>query len=106
LKWPSHLTIGGALYTISAVERDFLLEHFDSDAAGVDLENRAIYYFVGSTGAEINNNLCHELAHILEYALLLSREEGYTEMEIQSLGNVLHQVVRAVVEENSDITVE
>ena len=106
MKWPSHLTIGGALYTIFMVDRNFLLKHFDSDDAGVDLENRAIYYSAESTGAEINNNLCHELAHILEYALLLSREEGYTEMETQSLGNALHQIVRAVVEENSDITVE
>jgi hypothetical protein len=67
---------------------------------------RAIYFARDSTDAEMNSNLCHELAHVLEDIVLVSGEERYTEMEIQSLGNALHQIVRAVVEENSDITVE
>jgi len=105
LKWPSHLYIGGALYTIAEASVAFLEIHFDSEDAGADLVNRAIYYSSESTEAEINNNLCHELAHIFEDILLLNND-GYTEMETQSLGNALHQIVRAVVEENSDITVE
>ena len=105
MNWPDHLYIGGALYTIAVADVSFLEEHFESEDAGVDLTNRAIYYSAESTEAEVNNNLCHELAHIFEDILLLNND-GYTEMETQSLGNALHQIVRAVVEANSDITVE
>jgi hypothetical protein len=100
------MIIGGSLFTIRATTVAFLEEHFDSVDAGVDLSNRAIYYAADSTEAQLNNNLCHELAHALEYQVMINQEEGFNEMEIQSLGNALHQIIRALVEANSDLTVE